>query len=126
MAKTETRCIDGWPERAKELMSRQGLTYDDLAAPLGVTSRGSVSHYFVGRRSLSAQQAVAIADRLGCSLEWMLTGEVRSTGSEGKANLTPEEAAEVLRKLQPDVYAAIVHLLKHLQPQPAKPRSRER
>ncbi len=70
----KARRTDGWIERARERMTALGLTYDQLAEPLSVSTRGAVSHYLNRRRELSAEQAVQLADLLGCSVEWLLTG----------------------------------------------------
>lgn len=107
------RSIDEWPERAREIMSRQGMTYDDLTEALGVATRGSVSHYFSGRRSLSAKQAVALADRLECSVEWLLTGEI-FPDEQDKAAMKPEEITRLLQKTKPEIYQAVASLVKEL------------
>ncbi|MAT49948.1 MAG: hypothetical protein CMK32_02040 [Porticoccaceae bacterium] len=113
MANTNEGKIDKWPERAREVMSREGLTYDDLSESLGVATRGSVSHYFSGRRSLSAKQAVALADRLGCSVEWLLTGKTFADEQDNAA-MMPEEITKLLQKTSPEVYLAVVSLVKEL------------
>ena len=127
MSKAKLKSIDGWSDRVRELMSVRGLTYDDLAEPLGVTTRGSVSHYFNGRRTLSAEQAVALADIFECTLEWLLTGETGLAVS-GKSNaqelISPDELVEILRNLRPEVYQSVAGVITELSQPKTRPRRR--
>lgn len=61
-----------WAPLAKQVMKERGLTQNDLCKPLGVTTRSAVGHYFTGRRELSADQATALADTLGLTLDAIL------------------------------------------------------
>lgn len=116
--KTKDRRTQGWIERAREQMTKQGLTYDDLSGPLGLATRGGVSHYFNGRRDLSAEQAVAVADRFGCSIEWLLTGshpQVPVVGlSEETRPLSPDELAKALVQMRPELYEVVARLIAEL------------
>lgn len=106
---------DSWTDRARQMMERRGLTYDDITPGLGVTTRSAVGHYLSGRRELSAHQAIGLANRLGCRVGWLLTGEPPiedGTEEEGNAGaVTPGRLLEQLRALPPDVYSAIVDLV---------------
>lgn len=119
-SKTKGRRTDGWIERARELMSNRGLTYDDLAGPLGLSTRGGVSHYFNGRRELSAEQAVALAELFGCSLEWLLTGSQSAThpagAPEARKPPSPDELVASLRQIRPEVYDIVTRLVAELAP----------
>lgn len=116
MKKSGSRTIEGWADRVRDLLHTQGLTYDDLREPLGVSTRGSVSHYLLGRRSLSAQQAVALADRLDCPLEWMLTGQIKAAEAEVETMKT-EKLLKLFEQTRPDVYQALVTLVMGLSRQ---------
>jgi transcriptional regulator with XRE-family HTH domain len=64
-----------WYERAKGLMTDKQLTQEDLIPVLKVT-RGGVGHYLSGRREPDIGQLIALARFLGCSLDYLLTGEM--------------------------------------------------
>lgn len=129
-SKTKGRRTDGWIERARELMSSRGLTYDDLAGPLGLSTRGGVSHYFQGRRELSAEQAVALAQVFECSLEWLLTGTQPEQHVETSASAqklpSVDDLAESLRQMRPEVYEIVTRLIAELAPGEARPRGGRR
>lgn len=128
MSKAKLKSIEGWAERARELMASRGLTYENLTESLGVSTRGSVSHYFQGRRTLSAEQAVALADLLECSLEWLLTGEITELALTGKSKaqelISPDELVESLNNLRPDIYQSVASLITELSQPKTRPRRR--
>lgn len=130
MAQTEAGRIPGWIERARERMAARGLTYDDLSEPLGISTRGGVSHYFAGRRDLSAQQAVALAEVLECPLEWLLTGKQvsqPSTRVSTSAKLpSPDEVAQMIQELPPELYGAVARLISELTASKVSVTSRKR
>jgi transcriptional regulator with XRE-family HTH domain len=68
------RAMEKWYERARRLMKEQGVTQDDLTAVLKVT-RGAVGHYLSGRHDPSIEQLCALAEKLNCSLDWLLLGK---------------------------------------------------
>lgn len=129
-SKSKARRTDGWIERAREQMTNQGLTYDDLAAPLDLSTRGGVSHYFNGRRELSAEQAVALAELFECSLEWLLTGSQPAIPSadapEARAQPSPDELVASLRQVRPEVYEIVTRLIAELAPREPQPRGGRR
>ena len=49
-----------WLDNLKHAIVQQGLTQNDLTAPLGVSTRGAVGHYLNGRRELSIEQFSAL------------------------------------------------------------------
>lgn len=130
MAKAEADRIAGWVERARERMSVRGLTYDDLAKPLGIGTRGGVSHYFNGRRQLSAEQAVALAELLECPLEWLLAGKQVAQPSAKvptSAKLPSlDEIAQMIQDLPPELYGAVARLISELAATKASTSSRKR
>lgn len=130
MAQVEADQIAGWIERARERMAARSLTYDDLAKPLGISTRGGVSHYFAGRRELSAQQAVALAEVLECPLEWLLTGKQvsqPSTKASTSARVpSPDEVARMIHELPPELYEAVAHLISELAASKVSMTSRKR
>jgi len=130
MAQTEAGRIPRWIERARERMAARGLTYDDLSEPLGISTRGGVSHYFAGRRDLSAQQAVALAEVLECPLEWLLTGKQVSQPSTRVSTsaklLSPDEVAQMIQELPPELYGAVARLISELTASKGSMASRKR
>jgi len=76
----DTVCVQSnmkWYEKAKGLMVYKKIRQDDLLGVFGVTTRGAVGHYLTGRRQPGPAQMKALADKLGCSLDELMTeGEV--------------------------------------------------
>lgn len=116
-----------WAERAQILMNRQGLTYDGIAPALGVKTRSAVGHYLGGRRQLSASQAVSLAQRLGCRVEWLLTGEIPIEAPELDRGvyLSPKDLLDRITALPPKVQAAVAALIDSLSDSPP-PRASQR
>lgn len=65
--------METFGDRLKGLAAGRGLSNADLARRLGIT-RGAVSNYFTGRRSPNHADLVAIADALGVTTDYLLTG----------------------------------------------------
>lgn len=84
---TRTIKVMGWVQRAVGRMRDLGLRQEDLKETLGVKTRGAVGHYFRERRQLSAQQAAALAARLGMSID-----ELFSDDPNVEASITPRSA----------------------------------
>ena len=74
-----------WTARARARMKERGITQEQLTSVLGVRSKGAVSHYLSGRRSLSIDQAASLARHLQCSLDWLVLGRPESV-SVGRAS----------------------------------------
>lgn len=53
--------MNDWVDRARARMKALGLRHDDLAAPLGVKTRGAIGHYLNRRRSPTPSQMQALA-----------------------------------------------------------------
>ena len=106
---------DSWAERARLMMEKRGFTYDDLGSALEVGSRSAVGHYLAGRRALSADQAVALAQRLGCRVGWLLTGELPVEYGESEEAITnsqsPQHLVARLSVLPPQLYSAVADLI---------------
>jgi len=102
-----------WAERAQMMMNRRGVTYDGIAPALNVTSRSAVGHYLAGRRQLSALQAIALAERLGCRIAWLLTGEMPIEPPEegGNIGLSPKQLTDRIAVLPLKVQVAIAALV---------------
>lgn len=62
-----------WYEKAKRLMTDKKIRQKDLIEIFGVTTRGAVGHYLTGRRQPEPQQMKALAERLGCSLDDLMS-----------------------------------------------------
>lgn len=91
--------LHGWADRARQMLEIRGLTYDQIAPALNVSTRSAVGHYLSCRRQLSAEQAVSLADRLGCRVGWMLTGEMPVEPLE-EACVGRPTSAELIKKLE--------------------------
>ena len=63
-----------WAERALARMEELGLQQKHLASRLGI-SRSRLGHYIRGRRPVSADFIVEVAQALGCSASWLLEGD---------------------------------------------------
>jgi transcriptional regulator with XRE-family HTH domain len=62
-----------WYEKAKRLMTIKKIRQEDLIDVFGVTTRGAVGHYLTGRRQPDPDQMKALADKLDCTLDELLT-----------------------------------------------------
>ncbi|BAZ94619.1 transcriptional regulator [Thiohalobacter thiocyanaticus] len=111
--KSEDRDIEGWADRARTMLDRRGLTYDQIASALDVATRSAVGHYLSGRRQLSAMQAVALAQRLGCRVGWLLTGEqpIEPVENASDTNVSPEDLLAPLKALPADTFSAVANLV---------------
>lgn len=105
-----------WAERAQSIMTKRGMTYDDVASALEVKSRSAVGHYLAGRRQLSADQAVHLAECLGCRVAWLLTGElpIEKPEGEGAVELSPQALLDRFGDLPPHIRSAISGLIESL------------
>lgn len=52
-----------------------GMTQGDLVEPLGVRSRSAVGHYLAGRRQLTVEQGIILAELLDVSMDWLYRGD---------------------------------------------------
>lgn len=64
-----------WYLAAKRLMKAKKIRQDDLIETLGVKTRGAVGHYLSGRRQPTPAQLIALAGKLGCTVDELLSGE---------------------------------------------------
>lgn len=112
----------GWSERTRSLMKERGITQEQLTAVLGVRSKGAVSHYLSGRRSLSVDQAASLAVYLRCSLDWLVLGKPEFISVEqqsiGEPDTDKVDSSAVtvakLRQLSPAASRAISILVDQL------------
>lgn len=104
---------ESWAERAKSRMRALRKTQEDLARPLSVKTRSAVGHYFNGRRKLSADQVIALAKDLDCSIDWLLTGK-ETGGVNSSAADIPDQVIQLARTIAnapPDRISAALLLL---------------
>lgn len=64
-----------WRDRAKSIMREKRITQTDLAAALGKSTRGAVGHYFTGRSEPDLEGFRLMANFLGVSLNYLLSGD---------------------------------------------------
>lgn len=89
-----------FPERLKEACQRINMKQKTLASTIGVSSQ-TISQYSNGNMLPTLENATAIAEALGVSLDWLLGGEDRFT-DDTVADLF--RAAEKLENaLQPNI-----------------------
>lgn len=62
-----------WYKKAKRLMNAKKIKQEDLIDTFGVTTRGAVGHYLTGRRQPDPAQMKALANRLGCTIDDLMT-----------------------------------------------------
>lgn len=95
----------GWVQRAVGRMRDLGLRQEDLKATLGVKTRGAVGHYFRERRQLSAQQAAALAAKLGMSIDELFSDDPGAEASIGSAGIVDSISQSNATRLDPEMIA---------------------
>jgi transcriptional regulator with XRE-family HTH domain len=63
-----------WYDKAKRIMKAKRIKQDELIDTFGVQTVGAVSHYLTGRRQPDPMQIKALADKLGCTVDELLSG----------------------------------------------------
>lgn len=91
-----------WQDKAKLKMLEKGIKQKELASVFGV-SPGAVSHYFTGRRTPDLEQMKNLAERIGCSLDWLLSGDINDFFKENK-QIDTNRVAKSQRKRSQDAY----------------------
>jgi transcriptional regulator with XRE-family HTH domain len=61
-----------WYEQAKTILHKKKIVQEDLITVFGVTTRGAVGHYLSGRRKPSIEQLKNLADKLECTLDYLM------------------------------------------------------
>lgn len=69
-----------WAHVAKLKMQQLGLIQEDLVDVFDVKTRGAVGHYFSGRRKISSDQLIALADKLKLSADNLYNNELGDNG----------------------------------------------
>lgn len=62
-----------WHEKARRLMKDKNIKQTDLIPVFDVKSRAAISHYLTGIRQPSPKQMKALADKLGCGLDELMS-----------------------------------------------------
>jgi transcriptional regulator with XRE-family HTH domain len=81
-----------WYDKAKRLMADKKIRQEDLLGVFGVTTRGAVGHYLTGRRQPDPAQMKALADKLGCGLDELL--------SDGEVDLLQLQINKIIRSAE--------------------------
>ena len=89
-------CYMKWYEFAKQLMKEQGLKQADLMPVFDVATRGAVGHYLSGRRSVTAEQFKALADRLGVSMDDLFSAKLTHPSYKEFLNFTQEQQQQAV------------------------------
>jgi transcriptional regulator with XRE-family HTH domain len=95
--------------RIRKARDAQGLSQEQLAERLGVT-KGLVSQYETGLTSVPSKRFSQLAEVLGVSSDWLLTGGEpdEQTKAQTKAEL---EGLMILRAMAPDEQRRALRLL---------------
>ncbi len=97
-------------DRIREIREELGLTLDKLAGKTGI-SKGFLSDVETGRRDISSEYLLKIADAMGASLDYLLRGEnLASISTRLKPVEIPSELSEAAQQLKLS-YAQTLELL---------------
>jgi transcriptional regulator with XRE-family HTH domain len=97
-------------DRIREIREELGLTLDKLADKTGI-SKGFLSDVETGKRDISSEYLLKIADAVGASLDYLLRGEnSTSSSTRQKAVEIPSELSEAAQQLKLS-YAQTLELL---------------
>jgi len=97
-------------DRIREIREELGLTLDKLADKTGI-SKGFLSDVETGKRDISSEYLLKIADVMGASLDYLLRGEnSTSTSTKKKPVEIPSELSEAAQQLKLS-YAQTLELL---------------
>jgi transcriptional regulator with XRE-family HTH domain len=85
-------------ERIREIREKRGLRQDQLASQAEI-SKSFLSEIETNNRNVSSQALLRIANVLGASVDYLLTGESKETTAKGPITIPPElsRAAEELQ-----------------------------
>jgi transcriptional regulator with XRE-family HTH domain len=97
-------------DRIREIREELGLTLDKLADKTGI-SKGFLSDVETGKRDISSEYLLKIADAVGASLDYLLRGENSTSSSiRQKTVEIPSELSEAAQQLKLS-YAQTLELL---------------
>jgi transcriptional regulator with XRE-family HTH domain len=97
-------------DRIREIREELGLTLDKLADKTGI-SKGFLSDVETGKRDISSEYLLKIADAVGASLDYLLRGENSTPSStRQKAVEIPSELSQAAQQLKLS-YAQTLELL---------------
>lgn len=85
-------------DRIRLVRESKGLTQDQLAASAGI-SKSFVSEVENGKRNISAQNLLRIANAMGASVEYLLRGVSAAPQEEPRAVTVPPELADAAQQL---------------------------
>ncbi|OGR19205.1 MAG: hypothetical protein A2X81_12105 [Desulfobacterales bacterium GWB2_56_26] len=80
-------------ERIKQIREKCGLTQDQLCQK-GNISKGFLSDVENGKRNISSQKLLEVANVLGASIDYLLKGEVIETPRQTRPITIPPELSE--------------------------------
>jgi transcriptional regulator with XRE-family HTH domain len=87
-------------DRIREIREELHWTLDKLAAKTAI-SKGFLSDVETGKRDISSEYLLKIADAMGASLDYLLRGEIStSTGAKQKPVEFPPELSEAAQQLK--------------------------
>lgn len=97
-------------DRIREIREELGLTLDKLADRTGI-SKGFLSDVETGKRDISSEYLLKIADAMSASLDYLLRGENSTSGSTRQKPVEiPSELSEAAQQLKLS-YAQTLELL---------------
>lgn len=71
-----------WVPKVRAIMKKKGITLDDLAGVMKVKTRGAVGHYFSGRRQMTIERMVMLANIVGIDIKEMIQDPQQRTVKE--------------------------------------------
>ena len=87
-------------DRIREIREELGLTLEKLADKTGI-SKGFLSDVETGKRDISSEYLLKIADAVGASLDYLLRGENSTSSSiRQKPVEIPSELSEAAQQLK--------------------------
>lgn len=102
-------------ENLKSELEYQGLQVKELAAKCGI-SRNTLANYLTGHNSLpAADNAVKIAQALGVSVEYLMTGNSSSKSLFDSLPPKYRKLLKAFRTLDDTDQEAVLHLISILQ-----------
>ena len=95
-------------DRIRKMRDEKGWTQDDLARAAGI-SKGFLSDVENGKRNISADNVLKVANALGASLEYLLRGSTPQDEPAALVQIPPElsKAAEEMKLSYSDTLALL-------------------
>ena len=84
-----------WVPKVKSIMKKRGITLDDLAEAMDVKPRGAVGHYLSGRRKMTIDRMVVLANTVGIDIKEMIEDPHQRAVREAPAGYGTEHNRDI-------------------------------